>query len=200
MIPRHLKISLGIFIAATLFTTGYVWWVRRHAAKTPLTSTAELQKQVSPPLPTATEHVVLYVADDARGVLTREDETIALPADPAARARELLRALLGRYTIPNSSHPLPSNAEIVEAYLVQGNLAVVNMNSAFADSHRSGVLVEELTVLSLVQTLAANIPNIMEVKILVDGKERETLAGHADLSNFYATAVVGKVIDQLQNR
>lgn len=200
MIPRHLKISLGIFVAAALFTAGYVWWVRRHAEKAPAVNTAELQRQVTPPVAAATEHVVLYVAADAQGILRREDASIALPADPAARARELLRALLARYTAPDSPHPLPSNAEIVEAYLVQGNLAVINMNSAFADSHRSGVLVEELTVLSFVETLAANIPNITEVKILVGGKERETLAGHADLADFYDTAVVGKLVDQLQNR
>jgi len=37
------------------------------------------------------------------------------------------------------------------------------------------------------------------VKILVEGKERDTLAGHADLSNFYDVPAVTQVVAQLQN-
>jgi len=37
------------------------------------------------------------------------------------------------------------------------------------------------------------------VKILVDGKERDTLAGHADLSNFYDVPAITQVAAQLQN-
>jgi hypothetical protein len=72
------------------------------------------------------------------------------------------------------------------------------MNGAFADSHRSGVLVEELTVASLIHTITANTPNILRVKILIDGKERDTLAGHADLSCFYEVAAVDQLASQLQ--
>jgi hypothetical protein len=36
------------------------------------------------------------------------------------------------------------------------------------------------------------------VKILVDGKERETLAGHADLSDFYDTSAVAQVVGQME--
>jgi hypothetical protein len=36
------------------------------------------------------------------------------------------------------------------------------------------------------------------VKILVDGHDRETLAGHADLSDFYDTTAVAQLAGQLQ--
>jgi len=109
----------------------------------------------------------------------------------------LLRALLGLYLDKPSPHPLGLGSEIRAVYLVDPGLAVIDLNAAFADGHRSGVLVEELTVASLVQTLAANIPGIARVKILVDGKERETLAGHADLSNFYDVAQVNQMVVQM---
>jgi hypothetical protein len=67
-------------------------------------------------------------------------------------------------------------------------MAIVDTNSVFADRHRSGILVEQLTVASIARTLAANVPGTIRVKILVEGKERETLAGHADLADFYDTA------------
>jgi len=83
-------------------------------------------------------------------------------------------------------------------YLVGPGLAVVDLNAAFADGHRSGVLVEELTIVSLAQTLSANIPGITQMRILVDGKSRDTLAGHADLSSTYDVASLGQLVSQLQ--
>ena len=77
-------------------------------------------------------------------------------------------------------------------------LAVIDTNAAFADNHRSGVLVEELTVASLVETLSANIPGITRVRILVDGKSRDTLAGHADLSDFYDVNSMNQMVAAMQ--
>jgi hypothetical protein len=51
----------------------------------------------------------------------------------------------------------------------------------------------------LIQTLAANIPGILRVKILVDGKDRETLAGHADLSDFYDAGAVSQLVAQMES-
>lgn len=67
-------------------------------------------------------------------------------------------------------------------------LAVVNLAGAFASSHPSGIETESLTVLSICATLHANLPRVTEVRFLVDGQPRETLAGHADLMRTYLTA------------
>jgi hypothetical protein len=66
-------------------------------------------------------------------------------------------------------------------------LAVVNMTAAFAASHPSGIEAETLTVLSICDTLHANFPRIAQVRFLVDGQPRATLAGHADLTRTYLT-------------
>ncbi len=76
-----------------------------------------------------------------------------------------------------SSQTLPQNAG--------GQLAVVNLSSAFADHHPSGVEVETLTINSIVGTLFANFPRIEQVRFVVDGQPRDTLAGHADLTRTY---------------
>ena len=99
----------------------------------------------------------------------------------------------------NRPHRLPAGSDIRAVYLVDPGLAVIDLNSAFASGHRSGILIEELTVVSLVQTLAANIPGILRVKILVDGQQRDTLAGHADLSSFYDVSSLGQLATQLQS-
>jgi spore germination protein GerM len=83
-------------------------------------------------------------------------------------------------------------------FLVDPGVAVIDLNAAFANTHRSGVLVEELTVASLIHTISANIPGILKVQILVEGNERDTLAGHADLSSYYDVSLVNQLAVQLQ--
>ena len=64
----------------------------------------------------------------------------------------------------------------------------MNLAGAFASSHQSGLETESLTILSICATLHANLPQITEVRFLVDGQPRATLAGHADLTRTYLTA------------
>lgn len=144
------------------------------------------------------QRVVLVIAYDDEGVLRRREATVVLPEDRALRAREVLRALLNEYVQKPSPHPLAEGSDIKDVYLFQGNLAVVDTTAAFADAHRSGIYVESLTIVSMVDTLAANVPGITRVKILVEGKERETLAGHADLLSFYDVATVHELARVMQ--
>jgi Sporulation and spore germination len=195
MIPRHLKITFALLLAAALLTGAYVWILRRHARQAP--PSAELQQPLAPPTAGAPVTVTLYVADDQQGALRREKASLTLPSDPTLRAQAVLRALIARYTQKDSPHPLPAGTDVNDVYFVNGT-AVEDLNDAFASGHRSGIMVEELTVLSLVQTLAANLPGVSQVKILVNGQERETLAGHADLADFYDVSAVNRVVAQMQ--
>ena len=58
-------------------------------------------------------------------------------------------------------------------------------------SHPSGLETEMLTVLSICGTLHANLPSVQQVRFLVDGEVRPSLAGHADLTRTYLTADAG---------
>ena len=197
MIPRHLQIALIFMLIAALALGIYVGRMRGRERIARTSDT--YNRPVAPPVSGPTEQVTLYVADDDAGTLRAQAARIPLPAGRQQRAQELLRALLDLYLDKSSTHPLAPGADIRSIYLVDPGLVVIDLNAAFADNHRSGILVEELTVTSLVQTLSANIPGITRVKILVDGKQRDTLAGHADLSDFYDVAAVGQLVSQLQN-
>jgi spore germination protein GerM len=197
MIPRHLIIAVAILLAITLGMGFYVLRMRARVDRTDV-SAANTQP-VAPPVSGSSEQVTLYVAYDDAGVLRPKAVRITLPPGRQERAAEILRALLTLYLDKFSPHPLGPGSDIRDVYLVDPGLAVIDLNAAFADNHRSGVLVEELSVVSLVQTLSANIPGITRVKILVEGNERETLAGHADLSNFFDVPAVTQAVAQLQN-
>lgn len=196
MIPRHLIIGTAILLVAAVIAGAYLLRMRGRVKQMESATTA-YTRPLAPPVQGPTEQVTLYVAVDDPGVLRAQAANIPLPADRQQRAQELLSALLGLYLDKSSPHPLAPGAEIREVYLVDPGLAVIDTNAAFADGHRSGVLVEELTVASLMQTLSANIPGIVRLKILVDGKQRETLAGHADLSGFYEVSAVNQLAAQL---
>jgi hypothetical protein len=75
---------------------------------------------------------------------------------------------------------------------------IIDTTAPFADGHPSGILLEEMTLTSLIETLNANVPGVAKVKFLVDGKERETLAGHADLMSFYQTAAVHELAKEFE--
>jgi Sporulation and spore germination len=196
MVPRHFFIALSVLLAAVLGMGIYAWHMRGRAA-TPVASVDT--RPVIPPVAGNTERVTLFVAYDDIGVLHAQSAQIPLPSVRQQRAEELLRALITLYLDKGSPHPLPPGSDIRSVYLVDPGLAVIDINAAFADGHRSGVLVEELTVASLIQTLSANIPGILKVKILVEGKQRDTLAGHADLSNFFDVSAVNQLTSQLQS-
>jgi len=62
---------------------------------------------------------------------------------------------------------------------------VVDLSGSFVEAHPSGIEPETLTLLSIIGTLHANFPQIAQVRFLVDGQQRDTLAGHADLTRVY---------------
>jgi hypothetical protein len=195
MIPRHLILGAVVMIILALGMSFYAWHIRGGASQPESAST----QPVAPPVSGPTEAVTLYVAYDDGGFLRPQPARIPLPAGRQERAEELLRALLNIYLDKSSPHVLATGAEVRDVYLVDPGLAVIDLNTALADGHRSGVLIEELTVASLVQTLAANIPGISRAKILVDGKKRDTLAGHLDLTNFYDVSAFSQLALQLQS-
>jgi hypothetical protein len=86
-----------------------------------------------------------------------------------------------RATVPVAS----SDPNTLQPKEPGGELAVIDLRSTFANQHPSGVEVESLTLLSILGTLHANLGQIEQVRFLVDGQARETLAGHADFLRTY---------------
>jgi len=103
-----------------------------------------------------------------------------------------LSSTTGTSTVPVA----PTGSNVLQPVSPGGELAVIDLRGSFVNQHPSGVEVESLTLLSILGTLHANLPQIEQVRFLVDGQPRETLAGHADLLRTYpsrdtATAVNG---------
>ena len=183
MISRHMKFAIAGLVLLALFLAGYNRALKKHAERLQ-ERTVDL-RPIAPPVNAPPQPITVWVAHDEDGVLHPQVVKAALPADPSQRARQVLRALFTVYLDRRTPHPIGDGSDVTDVYLMNGDTFVIDLNSKFADAHRSGIFVEELTMLSIVKTIAANFPEIRRVKFLVDGKERDTLAGHADLKQFY---------------
>ncbi|MGA2350668.1 MAG: GerMN domain-containing protein [Terracidiphilus sp.] len=206
MIPRHQKLLFGILLAASL-VMGVTLWHLRERAHLRLIAGQDSSPTSAPEVAPA-EQATLLVANDIDGSMLTQVHSLPLSADPGARARAVLGKLLEIYAAPNAAHPVPGGAgSVTQVFLLPAaeiaassaagksqetqptgpQLAVVNLTGNFAASHPSGIETETLTILSICGTLHANLPRVTQVRFLVDGQTRPTLAGHADLTRTYLT-------------
>jgi hypothetical protein len=220
-IPRYQKVLLSALIAAIVLMAVFLFYERKRAHDR-LTAHSD-STPLAAPVSTGTESFTFDLASDDDGSITAVQRDIALPAEPSVRARALLENLVAEYALPPSRHPLAGGAAVDDVFLLKlpivspaaspaekvaqeqagddaavGELAVINLRGTFVNDHPSGVQVEMLTILSMLGTLHANFAQITQVRFLVDGQPRETLAGHADLSRLYPVIDTTVIAGQTQ--
>jgi hypothetical protein len=166
------------------------------------------------PVSAPPESVAFLIPNDTDGSLVETRRSLPMPQDESARARVLIETLLHLFREPNSTHPISPlgvqgdgggaapqesgavSQDLDEIFLMpipqprglpttKGEMAVVDFSAAFAAAHPSGIEPETLTLLAILGTLHDNLPEITQVRFLVDGHAKDTLAGHADLTRVY---------------
>ena len=204
MISRFQTILFAVLLLASAIMGVALWQLREHAHQRLLAGEDSAPTQA--PAVAPSQQATLLVASDADNSLLAQVQSLPLPQDPGAQARVILGKLLDLYAAPKAAHPVPGGANsIAQVFLLPApaspsaaaaqkdspsgpQLAVVNLTGAFVATHPSGLETEDLTLLSICATLHANLPRVTQVRVLVDGQTRATLAGHADLTRTYLTA------------
>ncbi|HLJ26631.1 MAG TPA: GerMN domain-containing protein [Candidatus Angelobacter sp.] len=196
MIPRHFQITIALLLFGILISGIYIIKLTNKEEAKNLLGMEE--RPVAPPLSGKPERISVLVAYDQDRALRWRQATVSLPTERNLRAREVLRAVLAQYLQNPSPHIMGKGSDIRDVYLINNETAVVDTTPQFADGHPSGILLEEMTICSLIETLNANVPGINRVKFVVDGRERETLAGHADLMSFYQSSSVHELAKEFE--
>ena len=196
VIPRHFQIMIALLLAAILVSGFYI--IRLTHKEQAKNQRAMEEKPVAPPVSGKQEHIQVLVAYDEDRALRWREASVSLPTERNLRAREVLRTLLAQYLQTPSQHPLGKGADIKDVYLINNESVVIDTTAQFADGHPSGILLEEMTLCSLIETLNANVPGIDRVKFVVDGQERDTLAGHVDLISFYQSSAVHQLAQEFE--
>ena len=109
---------------------------------------------------------------------------VELPDLPTTRARA--EALVQR--VVEEAGTFPEDVQVLDVFVSGRGVAVVNFTLDLLEGHSGGLHAEELTVYSLSHALVESIPAIAEVRLLVEGQQTETLAGHLDLRSGFGRA------------
>jgi len=202
MIPRYQRILFWVLLIASVAMAAVLIRLRERAADrlAGFQENGEAIQFSASRNAAHAEAVTLFEANDLDDNVAPVTRELALPKETGARARVILRQLFADYAAPASKHPLTAGPGVEEVFLMpataaemsgsmspstDAQTAIVNLTSAFAENHPSGIEPETLTLLSIIATLHENFPAVEQVRFLVDGQPRETLAGHADLTRAY---------------
>jgi spore germination protein GerM len=145
--------------------------VRRQSEESP-------QPAESAPSQTTPAH--LYFSDQKNQFLMAEERVLKSSKNPEFFARSIVESL-----IKGPQHGLvrtiPAEAAVRAVYLTPQGICYLDLTSAVAENHPGGIRSELLSIYSIVNSLVLNVAEIEAVKILINGDEPMTLAGHIDL-------------------
>jgi hypothetical protein len=183
-IPRHLKFGLIALAAGFAVTLGlFVDVIGRIQSlvkdktdvEEPFTPPkAPLYSRTDPPM----EVKIFFPGSTGDLVLAAEDQTIFRSAELANRAKQVLEKVLEGPKTSGLFPSIPKDTKLLEIFIDDTGLAYVDFSDPLSANHPGGILNEQATVYSIVNALTYNLPEIRQVKILVGGAEKETLAGH----------------------
>ena len=165
----------------------------KRAARLQEQSAEQARRELTQPVPMnpADPRVkarLFWLSDSDNSVLAPVTVELPLSSDPVLRSKQVLNTLLAA-PVDVELRTLPPDAVLLAFYILPDGTAIADFSEAFATSTPSGIASEQLAVDSLTQTLAANVPEVKRLKILIHGQEAETLAGHVDLTGTFAVHI-----------
>ena len=211
MIPRYQTILFIVLLVASV-AMGIVLWQLRERAHERLLFGSDSAPTHAPAVAPAEQATLLVANDAdgsllaqlqslplpqdpatrARAVVGKlldlyaaPDAAHPVPGGAQSIAQVFLLPAVNRYSstrVTPAGKPKALSAPSTDSQQTGPELAVVNLTGAFVASHPSGLETETLSVISICGTLHANLPRVTQVRFLVDGQPRSTLAGHADLT------------------
>lgn len=181
LIRRRLLIAAALFLSALSMTAGFLCALIGHPKEVRVEGWAGQEKNLG----LAPTRVDLILGDDSSATLTSRQETLVVPKEDSERILAELGRLLELYHDSSSPHRIAPGARLRAVYRLSSDTFVLDLSREFLDRRVSGIVSEALTIGSLLGTIHANHPRIRHVKLLVEGQERATLAGHLELAPFY---------------
>ena len=174
---KKTRIGIGILLVLCIGIGGYLAYHYK-----PFRSPFEEKSVVSGVVPSREQKKVvhLYFSDRTGEFLTAESRTIRQSNDPVQFAKAILEALLKGPEGPYG-RTIPKGTKVRSFQITSGGTAYIDLTREVREGQPGGAEAEFLTIFSLVNTLCLNHPRIEAVKILVEGREMDTLSGHIDV-------------------
>jgi len=126
--------------------------------------------------------VFIFYQSTAGNLLRPEENEIFRTERLIDQAKQVIELLARGPAGSGAVSPLPSGARLRSLFLFEDGLAVADFSGEMSRANPGGAWGERAAVFAVVNSLTFNFPSIRRVKILVDGREAETLAGHLNLA------------------
>jgi len=175
---QYLAAGVGVLLIG-LLAWGVMRSLERLAGIQPAPDQVVAEPTAPPPgVPRITATLFYGSADGDALVAVRRE--VALAEGTVPQAREILEAQLQSAPEPYAT-VIPEGTALRAFYATERGDAFVDLSPEVSTKHSGGSSTELLTVYAIVNAVAANLPTIQRVQILIDGREVDTLAGHVDL-------------------
>ena len=122
----------------------------------------------------------LYFADRNNSFLKSELRVMLQPDDPLEFGRTIVETLI-KGPQKGLIRTIPVGTELRAIYIGPDDVCYVDLSESIIKKHPGGTNSELLTIYSVVNSLILNVSEIKRVKLLIDGNEAPTLAGHINL-------------------
>jgi len=170
---------------AVIGVGGAVWWLSGLPWGGGVAVTSVERSGSVPP----GEDLSIWFASSQEDALVLEKQRVPPQTSSAERAKTSLQALIaGPKT--GALRTLSADVSIRELFIDDRGTAYVDFSEALSRDHPGGTWSEMLTLRSILQTLAANVPELKRVQILIEGQTVDTLAGHVDIRRPLSTTWV----------
>jgi hypothetical protein len=183
--PRHIRIGLIVLIAALAVASGFfvdvvgrVQSLMRNERETEENPFKQPPQPLYAPTDPAVNVKIFFPPASGDSLLVAEDQMIFKSSELANRAKQILQKVQEGPQSDKLVPSLPKDTKLQDLFISEDGTAYIDFSNAISTNHPGGVLNELATIYSVVDSLTYNLPEVKEVKILIGGVEKETLAGH----------------------
>lgn len=177
MTRRHVVLA-GVAVVLAIVAWLVVAGLRRGGSPaTPAASPGSVSPQTGPER--KINVTLYYVSEDGLALVGARRE-VPFGEPIAEQARRIVEAQLG--AAPGGlASAIPEGTTLNALFVSERGDAFVDLSRDVSVKHTGGALDELFTVYAIINAVTVNLPAIVQVQILIDGKEIDTLAGHVDL-------------------
>ncbi len=172
--PLSSRRVVWILIFALLFlggiAVGFVYFSKYVSFRHPGESAAPAEKEVE-----EFSFVRVYYPSEDR--LVMEERRVRRQVSQIAIAEEIVREFLKGPSGGAKSY-VPAGARLLRVYLGSDGVLYADLSDEFRRNFQGDALTEFLLLKGLYETLISNVTGINDVKVIIEGKEIESIGGH----------------------
>lgn len=169
---NHIWLTVFIIIFVFGATGGYLYFSKKFPSQQEAMQALEGRGIVS-----SGDISTLRVYYPMKGWLQMEERKVPKRTTNFSIAEAVVEEFLKGPADANLSE-IPKDTKLLGLYFADDGILYVDLSDEFRRNFKGDALAEFLLLKSFYDSLIANLQNIIDVKILIDGKELESLGGH----------------------